>query len=91
MERKFNIRSNEEAAKSGWEIVVPFPGELIGKATFSGYMENSAIPIKIMKSTKRMNVSGGFIYNTTTEYHKGDTVSVTEALVFVPIPSKLSV
>jgi len=88
MERELNITSNEDARAKGWNIIVPFPGELIGKAVFVGEEGRKEItrpiPIKIMKSTKRIRVDGGCIYNTTTEYHKGDVVSVAEALVFVP-------
>lgn len=87
MERKFDIVSNEDAKAKGWDIIVPFPGELIGKAVFVGEETTSDgrnLPIKIMKSTKSFRVEGGWVYNTTTEYHKGDNVSVTEALVFVP-------
>jgi hypothetical protein len=77
--RNLKNTSNEEASVSGWNIIVPFPGELVGKATFEGKEE------QIMKSTKRFKVEGGWIYNTSTEYHKGDKVSVAEALVFVPV------
>ena len=90
MERKLDNVSNESAEATGWEIIVPFPGEVIGKATFSGDMSRKyqckpPLPIKIMKSTKRLAVPGGFLYNTTTEFHKGDQVAVAEALAFVPL------
>ncbi len=78
--RDMEIKSNEEAKAKGWKIVVPFPSEIVGKATFED------THIRIMKSTKRLEVFGGWIYNTTTEIHKGqDNVAVAEALVFVPL------
>ena len=70
--------SNEGAKLAGWEIIVPFTGELIGKAVYNDK------DTKIMKSTKRIRVEGGFIYNTSTEIHKFGGASVAEALVFVP-------
>jgi hypothetical protein len=78
--RDFNIISNEQAANSGWNIIVPFPGEVVGKATLAD-TDNG---ISIMKSTKRFKVEGGWIYNTSTEIHKGKQIAVAEALVFVP-------
>ena len=78
MRRDLKNVSNEGAAKAGWDIVVPFPGELVGKAVFNGETVN------IMKSTKRFKVPGGWIYNTSTEIHKGNQVSIAEALAFVP-------
>lgn len=78
--RDMKVTSNEEAKTAGWEIVVPFPGELVGKATYS----DPAADVEIMKSTKRFKVEGGWIYNTSTEIHKGGNASVAEALVFVP-------
>ena len=72
------ITSNEGARAAGWNIVVPFPGEVVGKAKFED------INLRIMKSTKRFKVPGGWIYNSTTEFHKGGRVSVAEALAFVP-------
>lgn len=82
--RDFEITSNEGAKKSGWKIIVPFPGELVGKAV----LEDKDNGITIMKSTKRFEVNEagnrlGWIYNTSTEYHKGENVSIAEALVFV--------
>ena len=70
--------SNDDARKNGWEIIKPFESEVVGKAVYV------ADDIKIMKSTKRLKVIGGWLYNTTTEFHKGDMVSVAEALAFVP-------
>lgn len=72
--------NEEQAQKNGWNILVPFvPAcEVIGKAS---YKDDDMI---IMKSTKRIKVEGGWIYNTSTEIHKGNNISVAEALVFVP-------
>lgn len=79
--RDMKIISNEGAEKAGWDIVVPFPGEVVGKAV----LQNRADGIDIMKSTKRFKVKGGWIYNTSTEIHKvGGGLAIAEALVFVP-------
>ena len=72
--------SNEEAKKSGWKIIVPFPGELVGKAT----LEDTDNGINIMKSTKRFTVPGGWLYNVSTEIHTQKGVAIAEALAFVP-------
>jgi len=80
MERKLDITSNEGAKDAGWEIIVPFPGILIGKAIY----EDPETGEQIMKSTKRFRVPGGWMYNTTTEYHISGRVSVAEALAFAP-------
>ena len=88
VERKLDIVSNEDAINKGWKIIVPFPDELVGKAIFEGEevgKDGDKIKIKIMKSTKRIYVRGGWIYNTSTEYHKGNRVSVAEALIFCPL------
>ena len=79
MARNMENTSNAEAEKNGWKIIVPFPGELVGKAVYS---EGA---VQIMKSTKRFKVEGGWLYNTSTEIHKKEQVSVAEALVFVPV------
>lgn len=77
--RNLKVTSNEEAAQSGWEVVVPLPSTLIGKAVYTGD------GVSIMKSTKAISVAGGTLYNTTTEYHDlRGRVSVAEALAFVP-------
>lgn len=76
--RNFNNLNQEDAAKSGWKILKDLESEVVGKAVF-GDGETM-----IMKSTKRFKVDGGWIYNTSTEIHKGGQVSVAEALVFVP-------
>ena len=81
--RSMSVTSNEEAKLKGWKIIVPFPGEVVGKASFAGKEE------QIMKSTKRFKVEGGWIYNTSTEHHKGGNASVAEALVFVPTKERL--
>ena len=78
--RNLENMSREDAEKSGWKILKPLECEVIGKATF----KDADTSIKIMKSTKRFQVPGGWIYNTTTEYHKQDKIAVAEALVFVP-------
>jgi len=70
--------NQEQAKASGWNILVDLGSEVIGKATYE------AGNLEIMKSTKRFKVEGGWIYNTSTEIHKGEQVSVAEALVFVP-------
>lgn len=78
--RNMENLNQEQAEKNGWKILVPFVPdcEVIGKAVYEG--DNQ----RIMKSTKRFKVDGGWIYNTSTELHKGDEVSIAEALVFVP-------
>lgn len=83
--RDLKVTSNEEAKQAGWSLIVPFPGELVGKAVYD------TPHLSIMKSTKRFAVPGGFIYNTSTEIHKGTQVAVAEALVFVPIPEGLGI
>ena len=39
-----------------------------------------------MKSTKRMKVEGGYLYQVTSEHqnHEGETIACAEALAFVP-------
>lgn len=71
--------THEDAKKDKWLIVKPLDCEVVGKAVYGDGIDQS-----IMKSTKRFKVEGGWIYNTSTEYHKGDRVSIAEALVFVP-------
>ncbi len=80
--RDMEITSNSGAEQKGWKIVVPFPGEVVGKAVLAD-KDNG---IDIMKSTKRFRVDGGWIYNTSTEIHKGEHIAIAEALVFVPDP-----
>lgn len=79
MARNLENLTNEQAKASGWKIIKPFESEVVGKAvleTVDGY---------IMKSTKRLQVDGGWIYNTSTETKDGEgRISVAEALVFVP-------
>jgi len=67
-----------QAEASGWRMLKPLNCEVVGKAT---YEDNE---MNIMKSTKRFKVEGGWIYNTSTEIHKGDQIAIAEALVFVP-------
>jgi len=76
--RNLENMSHEDAQKSGWKILKPLDCEVVGKATFD---DGSAV---IMKSTKRFKVEGGWIYNTSTEYHREGCLSVAEALAFVP-------
>lgn len=75
--------SVEKAQANGWVIVKPLNCEVVGKAV---YHNEDCINqhVDIMKSTKRFKVEGGWIYNTSTEFHKGNQVSVAEALCFVP-------
>ena len=70
----------DDAKASGWKILKDLQCEVVGKAVF----EQKYYNLKIMKSTKRFKVEGGWIYNTSTEVHKGTNVSVAEALCFVP-------
>ncbi len=64
----------QQAAANGWVIDAGNPGdwECVCKA------HNAALGI--MKSTKRMRVQGGYLYQVTTETPKG----IAEALAFVP-------
>lgn len=78
--RDMEITSNSGAEQKGWKIIVPFPGEIVGKAVLADAVNG----IDIMKSTKRFAVPGGWIYNTSTEIHKGGQISIAEALAFVP-------
>lgn len=93
--RNLENLSHEDAQKSGWKILKPLNCEVVGKAV----LEDADNGITIMKSTKRFPVFSkkpspdgeknwiiGYIYNTSTEIHKGEQVSVAEALVFVPEP-----
>ena len=75
--RKLTNIDDEEAQKNGWKILVPFECECIGKAVYEGE------DLKIMKSTKRIKVYRGYLYNVTTEMHNKGSVSVAEAVVFV--------
>jgi len=78
--RNMKNLNQKQAKKHGWNILVPFvpDSEVIGKATYDDGV------IRIMKSTKRFIVPGGWLYNTTTEIHKFGNVAVAEALAFVP-------
>lgn len=76
--------NHEQAKANGWEIIKPCDFEVVAKAVYQDEDGN-----KIMKSTKRFSVIGGWIYNTSTEYHKGNQISVAEALVFVPMPEPI--
>ena len=78
MDRNMMNATHEDAVKSGWNIMVDGSLEVVCKAV---YEKDS---IRIMKSTKRLPVPGGFIYNTSTEIHNGSNVSVAEAVCFVP-------
>ena len=70
--RDMKNTSNEEAKKAGWKIIVPFPGEVVGKAVYEDD------DMSIMKSTKRFKVKGGWLYNTSTEIH-GSNIAIAEA------------
>lgn len=76
--RNLRNMTQDDARKSGWDVVKPLDCEVVGKAIYD------TPHLSIMKSTKRFVVPGGFIYNTSTEIHKGTQVAVAEALVFVP-------
>jgi hypothetical protein len=78
-----NLNHND-AEKAGWRIIRPLNCEVVGKAIYDEGDESTETVVRIMKSTKRFRVPGGWIYNTSTEYHKTGYVSVAEALVFVP-------
>ena len=76
--RSLKNLNREDAEKNGWEILKPLANcEILGKSVYNKGRD------KIMKVTKRIKVEGGFLYNTSTEYHKGDGISIAEALVFV--------
>uniref|UniRef100_A0A6H1ZXU6 Uncharacterized protein n=1 Tax=viral metagenome TaxID=1070528 RepID=A0A6H1ZXU6_9ZZZZ len=70
--------NHKDAQAVGWKILIPLECEVVGKAVLETKEET------IMKSTKRFKVEGGYIYNTSTEYHKGSEIAIAEALVFVP-------
>ena len=72
--------NHEQAKKVGWQIIKPLNCEVVGKSVYSEDKDG----IAIMKSTKRFKVDGGWVYNTTTEIHKGAVVTCAEALCFVP-------
>jgi len=77
--RALNNITNKDAKKNGWKIIkADDTMEVVSKATYSDNYQT------IMKTTKRFKVSGGWIYNTSTEYCKNNNVSIAEALVFVP-------
>ena len=77
--RNLSNLSLDDAKKSGWDILKPLDCEVVGKAVLRDKTTC------VMKSTKRFKVDGGWIYNTSTEFHKGKEISVAEALVFVPV------
>lgn len=87
--RNLKNTNHDEAKANGWEIIKPLDCEVVGKAVYKKGEE------AIMKSTKRFPVWGqdenktqtllGWIYNTTTEHHKGTEIAIAEALVFVPV------
>jgi len=84
MGRDLKNMNHEDAKASGWEILKELGCEVVGKAVYKDG------DIEIMKSTKRWECKdregnfSGWIYNTSTEYRKGENISVAEALVFVP-------
>lgn len=74
VERALDNINQAEAAVNDWKVDAGDPSawELVCKV--------SNDKCKMMKSTKRMKVPGGFIYQVTTEGPKG----YAEALAFVP-------
>jgi len=78
--RDMTNMSHEQARASGWEIAKEADFEVIAKAVY----DESNADLRIMKSTKRLSVPGGWIYTTSTEVHKEGKISVAEAMVFVP-------
>lgn len=74
--RNLSHTTAEDAAKSGWVVDAGAPDtwETVAKAHNKDLM--------IMKSTKRMKVEGGYLYQVTTEGPNG----YAEALQFVPAP-----
>ncbi len=84
MQRSLENMNQEDAMKSGWKILKPLDSEVVGKAVFESTNAINGAPLTIMKSTKRFKVEGGWMYNTSTEIHKGLEVSVAEALAFMP-------
>jgi len=90
MERNLDNLNQQQAKANGWKILKPLNCEVVGKATYEVNTEEGHI--QIMKSTKRFPVYAednltllGWIYNTSTEYHKDNNVSIAEALVFVSV------
>ena len=86
MERNLDNLNQQQAEANGWKMLKPLNCEVIGKAVYSSK------DTQIMKSTKRFPVYAednltllGWIYNTSTEYHKDNNVSIAEALVFVSV------
>lgn len=75
-ERDLSNTTSEDAAKSGWVVDAGAPDtwETVAKAHNSN--------LGLMKSTKRMKVEGGYLYQVTTEGPNG----YAEALQFVPAP-----
>ena len=73
-DRDLSNTSPEDAAKTGWVVDAGAPDtwETVAKAHNSN--------LGLMKSTKRMKVEGGYLYQATTEGPSG----YAEALAFVP-------
>lgn len=72
--RTETIENTKQAVASGWQVVGhPDVWELVCKATNKD--------LGIMKSTKRMKVKNGYVYQVTTETMHG----CAEALVYVPV------
>ena len=78
MPRSLMNENTGMAISVGWKIIKDIECSLVGKAVYDDGAD------RIMKSTKKFPVEGGWIYNVSTEYHKGNQVSVAEAAVFVP-------
>ena len=77
MARDLSNTNPQGAARTGWVVDAGDPGvwELICKA----HNDDAGI----MKSTKRMAVPGGWLYQVTTEGPHG----CAEAIAFVPDPA----
>jgi hypothetical protein len=82
-DRKLDTTNMEEAAAASSDLKIfgdPGAWVCIGKASseLGGWM----------KSTKRMLVPGGWLYQVTTEHRvDGKVVTCAEALAFVPDPA----
>lgn len=76
MERNLGNTSPAQAAAAGWVVDKGDPGawETVAKAHNDG--------ARMMKSTKRLRVDGGYLYQVSTEGPGG----YAEALAFVPDP-----
>lgn len=76
--RNLENMNHKDAVKNSWKILKDGHYEIVAKAT---YCKDG---VSIMKSTKRMKIDGGYLYNITTEFHKMGQVTIAEACCFVP-------